>query len=157
MQSSDHWHAEVARPNGTLPISIPLFLCSYLNSVFLAMGHFLLLHPRMFILPKILNKVVVSCFPCAGGSNTFTLALRVVGGDEKGTQCLGYNRAILFLGDINTGTWPSRLGESQIWDSKIWPWVPGDSDLRMTALTKTSSNCNRQTHPLVREDVTYGL
>jgi endonuclease/exonuclease/phosphatase (EEP) superfamily protein YafD len=26
----------------------------------------------------------------------------------------GYNRAILFLGDINTGTWSSRLGESQI-------------------------------------------
>jgi hypothetical protein len=23
------------------------------------------------------------------GSNTFTVALRVVGGDEKGTQCLG--------------------------------------------------------------------
>jgi hypothetical protein len=26
----------------------------------------------------------------------------------------GYNRATLFLGDINTGTWSSRLGESQI-------------------------------------------
>jgi hypothetical protein len=25
----------------------------------------------------------------------------------------GYNWATLFLGDINTGTWPSRLGESQ--------------------------------------------
>jgi hypothetical protein len=24
----------------------------------------------------------------------------------------GYNWATLFLGDINTGTWPSRLGES---------------------------------------------
>jgi hypothetical protein len=32
----------------------------------------------------------------------------------------GYNRATLFLGDINTGTWSSRLGESQIWDSKRW-------------------------------------
>jgi hypothetical protein len=37
-------------------------------------------------------------------SSTSTVALRVVGGDEKGTQCLGYNRATLFLTDINTGT-----------------------------------------------------
>jgi hypothetical protein len=35
-------------------------------------------------------------------------------GDKKGTQCPGYNWASLFLGDINTGTWPSRLGESQM-------------------------------------------
>jgi hypothetical protein len=47
-------------------------------------------------------------------SNTPAMALRVVGGDKKGTQCLGYNRATLFVGDINTGTWPSRLGESRI-------------------------------------------
>jgi hypothetical protein len=26
----------------------------------------------------------------------------------------GYTWATLFLGDINTGTWPSRLGESQM-------------------------------------------
>jgi hypothetical protein len=39
------------------------------------------------------------------GSNTSTVALRVVGGDEKGT---------LFLGDINTGTSLSRLKESRI-------------------------------------------
>jgi hypothetical protein len=32
----------------------------------------------------------------------------------------GYNWATLFLGEINTGTWPSNLGESQISDSKIW-------------------------------------
>jgi hypothetical protein len=29
------------------------------------------------------------------------------------TQCREYNWANLFLGEINTGTWPSRLGESQ--------------------------------------------
>jgi hypothetical protein len=34
----------------------------------------------------------------------------VVGGDEKGTQCLGYNWATLFLGDINTGSWSSTWG-----------------------------------------------
>jgi hypothetical protein len=43
------------------------------------------------------------------GSNTSTVTLRVVGNDEKVT---------LFLGDVNTGTWPSRLGESRIRDSK---------------------------------------
>jgi hypothetical protein len=36
------------------------------------------------------------------GPNTSTVALRVVGGDEKGTQCLGYNWSTLFLRDINT-------------------------------------------------------
>jgi hypothetical protein len=32
------------------------------------------------------------------GPNTSTVALRVVGGDEMGTQCLAYNWATLFLG-----------------------------------------------------------
>jgi hypothetical protein len=49
----------------------------------------------------------------------------------------------------------SRLGESRIWDSKIWSWVPRYSDLRMTALARTNSNCKRQTHPLLREDSTH--
>jgi hypothetical protein len=40
------------------------------------------------------------------GSNTCTVAL-VVKGDGKGTQCLG---DIL----VNTGTWPSRLGQSRV-------------------------------------------
>jgi hypothetical protein len=62
--------------------------------------------------------------------------------------------ATLFLGYINTGTWPSRLGESGIWERKIWSWVLRDWDLTMTALARPSSNCKRQTHPLVREDVT---
>jgi hypothetical protein len=30
--------------------------------------------------------------------------------ERKKTQCRGYNWASLFLGDINTGTWPSSLG-----------------------------------------------
>lgn len=37
------------------------------------------------------------------GSNTSTIALRVVGGNEKRTQCLAYNQASLFLGDILRG------------------------------------------------------
>jgi hypothetical protein len=64
------------------------------------------------------------------------------------------NRANLFLEDINMVPWPSSLRESRIWDSKIWSCVPRDSDLRMSALARTSSNCKRQTHPLMREDVT---
>jgi hypothetical protein len=38
------------------------------------------------------------------GSNTSKVALRAVGGDEKGNHCLGYNWATLFLGDVNTAT-----------------------------------------------------
>jgi hypothetical protein len=30
------------------------------------------------------------------------------------------NRVTLFLRDINTRTWPSRLGESRFWESKMW-------------------------------------
>jgi hypothetical protein len=45
------------------------------------------------------------------GSNTSTVHLRVVGGDEKGNQCPGYMWATIFLGHINTGIWLSRCGE----------------------------------------------
>jgi hypothetical protein len=38
------------------------------------------------------------------GSNIDTITLRVVGGDEKELSAWGYNRATIFLGDINTGT-----------------------------------------------------
>jgi hypothetical protein len=44
-----------------------------------------------------------------------------------------------------------------MWDSKMWYSVPRDSFLRMTALATASSNRKRQTHPLVREDVTLEL
>jgi hypothetical protein len=47
-----------------------------------------------------------------------------------------------------------QVGESRIWDSKTWSCVPLESDLRMTALTRTSRNCIRHTHPLVREHFT---
>jgi hypothetical protein len=48
------------------------------------------------------------------GSNTSTVALRIVEGHENGTRYLGvYNWAILSLGDINRGTWSSRLGVSR--------------------------------------------
>jgi hypothetical protein len=45
------------------------------------------------------------------GSNTSTAALQVIGDDEKREPSAGgYNWVTLILGDINTGTWPSRLG-----------------------------------------------
>jgi hypothetical protein len=44
-----------------------------------------------------------------------------------------------------------RKWKSQIWDSKIWPRVLWNSDPKMNALTRTSSNYKRQTCLLVRE------
>jgi hypothetical protein len=43
-------------------------------------------------------------------SNASIVALRVAGGDEKGTQCLGYPDP----GGCKYGAWPSRLEESRI-------------------------------------------
>jgi hypothetical protein len=48
-----------------------------------------------------------------------------------------------------------RKGKSRIWDSKIWSRVPRDSDPRMTALVRTSSNCKREIRPLVSESAPY--
>jgi hypothetical protein len=44
--------------------------------------------------------------------------------------------------------------KSQIWDSKMWLWVPLDSDPRKSALARAISSCKRQTHLLVRDDGT---
>jgi hypothetical protein len=56
---------------------------------------------------------------------------------------------------IHARTWPSRFGESRIWDSKTcWP-VPRDSDPRMTALATTCSNCKWQTRSLVRDSAPH--
>jgi hypothetical protein len=74
---------------------------------------------------------------------------------DRQTQCDFELRDPLFLGDINTETWPSRMEEPRIWDSKIRSWVSRNLDPRMTALATASSNCKRQTHPLVREDAPH--
>jgi hypothetical protein len=55
--------------------------------------------------------------------------------------------ATLFLGDINMGTWPSRLGGV----SRIGTIKCG---LEPPALARTSSNSKLQTRPLVREGAT---
>jgi hypothetical protein len=56
------------------------------------------------------------------------------------------NRASTYLRSFGT-----------IGDSKIWSWAPRNSCPRMTALARASSNYKRQTHPLISEDVTYGI
>jgi hypothetical protein len=48
-----------------------------------------------------------------------------------------------------------RKWKSRIWDSKIWSRVPRDSDPKMTALARTSSNYKRQTPPLVRDSAPH--
>jgi hypothetical protein len=50
----------------------------------------------------------------AAGSNISILAPQVVGREELEPSAWGYNQTTPFLGDISTGTWPSRLGESRI-------------------------------------------
>jgi hypothetical protein len=67
----------------------------------------------------------------------------------------GCNWATLFLGDINKGTWPSNLGESEISDNKIWSWVLQESDPRMSVLERPSNSYKLQTHPLIREGAPY--
>jgi hypothetical protein len=53
------------------------------------------------------------------GSNTSAVALRVVGGDEKGTHCLGVKPGHPVVGEYKFGDLPSRLGDCRIWDSKM--------------------------------------
>jgi hypothetical protein len=48
------------------------------------------------------------------GWNTSIVALQVVRGTNGESSARGYNWATLFPGDINTGTWLSRLGQSQM-------------------------------------------
>jgi hypothetical protein len=62
----------------------------------------------------------------------------------------GYNCGTLFLEDKYGGL-TLQLGDPRIWDSKIWPWDPWDSDPKMTTVVRTSSNCKRHTRPLVRD------
>jgi hypothetical protein len=47
---------------------------------------------------------------CVAGGKTRHVQHRAT---KRKPSARGYNWVTLFLGDINTGTWPSRLGESQ--------------------------------------------
>jgi hypothetical protein len=73
-------------------------------------------------------------------------------GNKKEPNAWGYNRAFLCLGDIKIrGPVPSRLGNLE---SETYGLESHGTDPRITALARSNSNCKRQTHPLVREDVT---
>jgi hypothetical protein len=53
-------------------------------------------------------------YPCGGGIEYLHRSPASRKSRRKGIPVPGlYNWATLFLGDINTGTWPSRLAESQ--------------------------------------------
>jgi hypothetical protein len=56
----------------------------------------------------------------------------------------GITGLTLFLGEINTITWPSRLVESQISDSQTWPRVPRNSDQRKAALMSPAHPTSHQ-------------
>jgi hypothetical protein len=73
----------------------------------------------VFIRPPPIKFIRQAIARVEAGANTSTGALRVVGGDETESSGWAYNWDTLFLRNINTETWPSRLGESRIWDSKI--------------------------------------
>jgi hypothetical protein len=77
------------------------------------------------------------------------------GSTPRLTDWLTVSRNMTLILTRNKGTWPSRLGESRIWDSKIWSRVPRDSDPGMTALARTTSNCKRQTRSIVRESAPH--
>jgi hypothetical protein len=72
------------------------------------------------------------------GSNTSTVALRVVGGDEKGNL-----KTLRVVGGDEKGSLKSE---------KIRLRVQRDSDPRKTTLASASSIYKSQTRPLVRED-----
>jgi hypothetical protein len=48
-----------------------------------------------------------------------------------------------------------RKGKSRNWDSKIWSRAPRDSNPKIIALARASSNCKRQTRPLLRESAPH--
>jgi hypothetical protein len=121
---------------------------------------YLVTSPRVGSKPRCTDWLIVS------RNVTLTLTLAYGGGLEhlhhslsnrkkrrkRNPNTRSYNWATLFLGEMNSETWPSRWGSLK-WDSKIRWWVLRDLDLRVTALARPRSNCTSklQTHPLVRE------
>jgi hypothetical protein len=81
-------------------------------------------------------------------------ALRVVRGDGKGTQCPGYIWATLFLGDINTGNWLSRLKESQELGQENMVLTLAGTLRAGLCRRGNGSNNKLQTRPLVKEGAT---
>jgi hypothetical protein len=81
------------------------------------------------------------------GSNTSTVALQVLGGDEKGTQCLG-----VYLGHPVPGVY--------IYGDLAPGWVSLESETvkyghKNDCAGEDQRNCKRQTGSLVRESVLH--
>jgi hypothetical protein len=83
------------------------------------------------------------------GYNTSTVAMRVVRGNGKGTQCKGIYLGHPVLGGYKHGDLVLQVGGV----SRIGTIKYG-LEFRGTALARISSNSKLQTHPLVREDAT---
>jgi hypothetical protein len=84
-------------------------------------------------------------------SNTSTVALRVVGGDEKGTRCLGVQANHLVPGGYKYGDLALQFVRSLESQRVKDGHESGGMDLRMTALARASTNFKRQTNPLVKD------
>jgi hypothetical protein len=85
-------------------------------------------------------------------SSTSTATLQVVVSDEKGTQCLGIKLAYTVpVGYKYGGSRPPGWGSLESETVRIWSWISRDLNLRLTVAARTSSNCERHTHPLIRE------
>jgi hypothetical protein len=85
----------------------------------------------------------------AAGWNTSTVALQVVRGGGKGTQCLGVYLGQTVLGGYKYGDQALHVGGvSRIGTIKYGLESHG------TALARTSSNSKLQTRPLVRDGAT---
>jgi hypothetical protein len=80
----------------------------------------------------------------------FVCTSRHQGPPHQCTSLIPKSSAILFVGDINTGIWSSRLWGHKNRENKIWSWVLRDSDPRERALARPSNNWKLQTLPLVR-------
>jgi hypothetical protein len=78
-----------------------------------------------------------------------TIPLRYISGHSDKNEVLPCGGGVEYLHRNPASRRRRRKGKSRIWDSKIWSRVPRVSDPKMTTLERTSSNCKRQTRPLV--------
>jgi hypothetical protein len=62
-------------------------------------------------------------------------------GSKEQPSSLGYNWTTLFLGDINTGTWPIRFVGVSDETVKYGHEFYGTFDPRVTALARPRNNC----------------
>jgi hypothetical protein len=89
-------------------------------------------------------------YTCGHRSNTSTIALRTIR-DENRTKSLGYNWTGLFLEDVNTRTWPSRLGSLESERVNYGHESCGTRTQEWLQWWGPAVNCKLQTHSLVRD------